>query len=159
MNTKSSRGFTIVELLIVVVIIAILAAITIVAYNGIQGRAKASAAQSLASQVAKKAEAWNSIVGSYPTYCNFALNHTNAGGTATGIGSAGCTANATPVIGPVEANLENVANIRMNAPTNESSVLYKTCATGAQVQWRDAGVTPIATKYVGLGGASSTAAC
>ena len=33
------KGFTIVELLIVIVIIAILAAITIVAYNGIQGRA------------------------------------------------------------------------------------------------------------------------
>lgn len=48
------RGFTIVELLIVVVVIAILAAITIVAYNGIQNRAKASATQSAASQAAKK---------------------------------------------------------------------------------------------------------
>ena len=38
-----NRGFTIVELLIVIVVIAILAAITIVAYNGIQTRAKASA--------------------------------------------------------------------------------------------------------------------
>ncbi len=36
------RGFTIVELLIVVVVIAILAAITIVAYNGIQNRARDS---------------------------------------------------------------------------------------------------------------------
>lgn len=35
-----SRGFTIVELLIVIVIIAILAAITIVAFNGIQQRAE-----------------------------------------------------------------------------------------------------------------------
>lgn len=34
------RGFTIVELLIVIVVIAILAAISIVAYNGIQERAK-----------------------------------------------------------------------------------------------------------------------
>lgn len=49
-----SAGFTIVELLIVVVVIAILAAITIVAYNGIQNRAKSSAVQSTASQAAKK---------------------------------------------------------------------------------------------------------
>jgi len=37
-----SRGFTIVELLIVIVVIGILAAISIVAYNGIQNRAEAS---------------------------------------------------------------------------------------------------------------------
>ena len=53
-NKGYRQGFTIVELLIVVVVIAILAAITIVAYNGIQNRAKDSAAQSLASQAAKK---------------------------------------------------------------------------------------------------------
>lgn len=35
-----TRGFTIVELLIVIVVIAILAAVTVVAYNGIQTRAE-----------------------------------------------------------------------------------------------------------------------
>lgn len=57
-NVHRRSGFTIVELLIVVVVIAILAAITIVAYNGIQNRAKASAAQSAASQVSKKIALW-----------------------------------------------------------------------------------------------------
>ncbi len=51
---QKQTGFTIVELLIVIVVIAILAAITIVAYNGIQNRAKAAAAQSAASQAVKK---------------------------------------------------------------------------------------------------------
>lgn len=37
---KKQSGFTIVELLIVIVVIAILAAVTIVAYNGIQNQAK-----------------------------------------------------------------------------------------------------------------------
>lgn len=48
------RGFTIVELLIVIVVIAILAAITIVAYNGVQDRAKAAAAQATAKQAYTK---------------------------------------------------------------------------------------------------------
>jgi type IV pilus assembly protein PilA len=38
-HRSKQTGFTIVELLIVVVVIAILAAITIVSFNGIQARA------------------------------------------------------------------------------------------------------------------------
>lgn len=54
LKADKKQGFTIVELLIVVVVIAILAAISIVAYNGITNRAKESAAQSEAAQAAKK---------------------------------------------------------------------------------------------------------
>jgi len=54
MQKQYSQGFTIVELLIVIVVIGILAAITIVAYNGIQDRARASSASSALSQASKK---------------------------------------------------------------------------------------------------------
>ena len=60
LKNQGERGFTIVELLIVVVVIAILAAITIVSYNGITNRANQSAARALASTVQKKAEIFNS---------------------------------------------------------------------------------------------------
>lgn len=54
----TSPAFTIVELLIVVVVIAILAAITIVAYNGVTNRAKDSARTSELSQWKKKSEVY-----------------------------------------------------------------------------------------------------
>jgi prepilin-type N-terminal cleavage/methylation domain-containing protein len=61
-NTKQA-GFTIVELLIVVVVIAILAAITIVSYNGITARANESAVKSELSQNAKSITNAASIAG------------------------------------------------------------------------------------------------
>lgn len=42
MSRRSNHGFTIVELLIVIVVIGVLAAVTIIAYNGIQNRASDS---------------------------------------------------------------------------------------------------------------------
>lgn len=60
-------GFTIVELLIVIVVIAILAAISVVAYNGIQNRANNTKVQSDMRQVAKLIEVYNAQNGSYPS--------------------------------------------------------------------------------------------
>lgn len=69
MNSRWDRqGFTIVELLIVVVVIAILAAVTIVAYNGIQDRARLSVLKNDLSKSAKSLEAFKikSGVERYP---------------------------------------------------------------------------------------------
>ena len=66
-QASSRRGFTIVELLIVIVIIAILAAITIVAYNGIQDRAKYAREQSDMSSLNKLINLYYVDNGSYPS--------------------------------------------------------------------------------------------
>lgn len=66
MKWASSKGFTIVELLIVVVVIAILAAITIVSYNGIRQRATEASIQNKESQAAKKVEIYKLDNGTYP---------------------------------------------------------------------------------------------
>ncbi len=69
---KKQTGFTIVELLIVVVVIAILAAITIVAYSGIRNRAVNSAAQSAASSTGKKVQTYATLHGElYPTESSY----------------------------------------------------------------------------------------
>ncbi len=65
-NTKSPTGFTIVELLIVVVIIAILAAITIVAYTGISKSANNSSIQTTVSQSVKQLELYKVRNGRFP---------------------------------------------------------------------------------------------
>ena len=51
---KTTSGFTIVELLIVIVVIAVLAAITTVAYNGIQNRTYETTVRSDLRMMAKK---------------------------------------------------------------------------------------------------------
>ena len=61
------HGFTIVELLIVIVVIAILAAITIVGYNGIQIRAENTKTVAGVNQAVKLMRIYKEINGSYPS--------------------------------------------------------------------------------------------
>lgn len=64
------KGFTIVELLIVIVVIGILAAITIVAYNGVQQRARDAERRSEMASVEKALQMYFIDNASYPTCSN-----------------------------------------------------------------------------------------
>ena len=61
-----SRGFTIVELLVVIVVIGILAAITVVSYTGITAKAKTTQAKNNAQSVQSVAEVYFTENNYYP---------------------------------------------------------------------------------------------
>jgi prepilin-type N-terminal cleavage/methylation domain-containing protein len=79
-NQATRHGFTVVELLIVIVIIAILAAVSIATYSGIQERARVVKNQAALNQYKKMMttdEVLNDInIGSFSTTC---LGQCNAG--------------------------------------------------------------------------------
>ena len=83
---RKPTGFTIVELLVVIVVIGILAAITVVAFNGVQTRAHNTKVQSALTQAHRHLQLYASENGSYPS----------TGGLNSARGDANCTAPGTP---------------------------------------------------------------
>lgn len=103
------RGFTIVELLIVIVVIAILAAISIVAYNGIQQRASNTAIISAVNQTIKAVQLYYAQEGSYPLTGTYACVTSTTGCIETG--GVSRDANAT-----FDANIAKAANVPRSVP-------------------------------------------
>ena len=125
---KYNRGFTIVELLIVIVVIGILAVITIVAYNGVQARAKTSVSLSTADQVRMKAAAWNGLLGSYPDLAQLRTNSLSPPNIDTAGGSTG----------PAEAKLSSPdvaigATMTEVRSDNGKTVYYAPCWDGTKL--------------------------
>ena len=88
----NKNGFTIVELLVVVVVIAILATITVIAYNGIQNRAKDSSVRNELGQLSKKIESSKIISSSerYPaTLSDAGINVSSFPGVQYSVASQG----------------------------------------------------------------------
>lgn len=80
MSSLKNVGFTIVELLVVIVIIAILASISIVTYSGIQSRANNTIVQSDLTNMAKKIEIDKITRGEYLPGGTASSNSTNLPG-------------------------------------------------------------------------------
>lgn len=168
MRANKHSGFTIVELLIVVVIIAILATITIVSYNGTQNRAKTDKGAAGANSLGKKVLAAHSIGGLFPSYCSLATNTldsatANPASQTTGPGS--CVAGATTT--PTESTLSDTSTLSSvtssagagytAAVSNGNKVVgYWLCnaSTGANVYYWDytnGGAGSIVKKAIGTG--------
>lgn len=107
MIAQGKKGFTIVELLIVIVVIGILAAISIVAYSGIQQRANNNAVISSASSSLKMIQSYVAVSGKYPD-TSWACVTTTAGCSLAGtnavfntnISTIGTLPKSVPISGP-----------------------------------------------------------
>lgn len=64
---KTTSGFTLVELLIVIVVVAILAAVSTVAYSGVQSRAHDTSVQADLRQIGGKIQHYQILNGAPPT--------------------------------------------------------------------------------------------
>ena len=151
-KVKNRQGFTIVELLIVIVVIAILAAITIVAYNGIQSRARTSSAQAAANNFAKKAEAYNADSSAYPT----ASTDLTSASSSTTYYLTGVTVTGTAIAAtPADPATLNFWRCGTNTTAAATSLATTTVVTGGQVRYWNYQTSALVT--VSFGQTSGTA--
>lgn len=137
-------GFTIVELLIVIVVIAILAAITIVAYNGIQNRANDTAIQNDLKSLAKKLELYNVDNGVYPV-------------GDTQLGTLGIKLTKSAYGNGFSNNLHNVIYCRVAADGPNKFAIVAASKSGTIYTYQSAtGSFSTSTAWAGTG---STAIC
>ena len=116
-------GFTIVELLIVIVVIAILAAITIVAYTGIQERAKESQTVSMLNAYVKGVNLYYRTYGDTLPVANTAcFDGTACWGGVSATDGATLRAELAKVMGTLPEVPSGVVTLLITSATTTDSV-------------------------------------
>lgn len=118
---QKQTGFTIVELLIVVVVIAILAAITIVAYNGITQQANFSAYKSDIGALNKAVLMYRSENNTYP---------------AVSSGEAGCWTNQGGNKNFITGLVPKYISAIPSTPNESSGNYYAYCFTSGGAEYK-----------------------
>ncbi len=99
---KNASGFTIVELLTVIVVISILASITVVAFSGAQARARDAQRDAAVSTIKTALELYKMDTGGYPTPCANVNADCHAADLASYLSPA--YVSTLPVPAPVKGN-------------------------------------------------------
>jgi type IV pilus assembly protein PilA len=137
MNMKKQAGFTLIELMIVVAIIAILAAIAIPAYQDYTRRAHVSEGLNLASAAKSSVAEYYSSEGVYPT------NNTTAGVAPAGEIVGNAVDSVTIASGVITINY----NTKLGTGTDYNLVLSPLTNTGS-VEWHcGVGATTVPSNY------------
>ena len=117
---KKNKGFTIIELLIVIVIIGILVAITAVSYTGVTNGANTADAQTKARAISQWAIACQAKTGSWPTIVSGTLNCTDT--TGMELPKNGATAVTIQATAPTAA--QQKTTFQFTTSGNNSTVGY-----------------------------------
>jgi prepilin-type N-terminal cleavage/methylation domain-containing protein len=141
------RGFTIVELLIVIVVIGILAGITIVAYSGITAKANATKAQTNAVAVQKVAEAFNADKGYYPALATTGTDALTLGSTSTKV--------PTGIVVIPDAGTPAITASNGLTTVAYSCLTSCTASTGGRIAWWDFSKASSQLTYIYVGSAAS----
>ena len=166
--------------MIVVVVIAILAAITIVSYNGITNRANASAAASLAATMQKKTElfAADGPTGAYPRALSDFSGGSAGTTTITGVTSRPATSSDswyltntavtfTGTSNPTSTNGKTAVRYTVcghqGSTTAPSTLTAATTLTGVEIRYFNfdtgSGTKSVTIGDATAGGATNTRAC
>ena len=139
-NKFAHGGFTIVELLIVIVVIGILAAITVVAYNGVQSKASSTKLDSSVKTYVTGIELYKAQNGTYPNTGSGCLGTAADYPAAEGFASGSCVLY-------VNGNTNSLINTNLNTALAPFLNAFPSFSTS--VQQRDFGGGQI-YKYRGV---------
>lgn len=149
LSHQKQVGFTIVELLIVIVVIGILAAITIVAYTGMQDRARATQMANGIAQYTRALASHVAISGSYPTSA-YGGAIACFDGTVNCLGSA-VQAESTLLNNAIKAQIGNSINLPETSLVNYGGVVETSTGTTVTGYYIYFGV-PISQPCPAIGG-------